>query len=321
MVAGTCQSIDRCQSWNLVQLCGIVLRISIDSAGKQIRYRNLRSPAIPLAYFQLTVYKTLFFVVIFTVSAGEAERIQLQPEIIGKFHGHRLITANRYRTLHPESILLDTESIFTHRQIQSAITLIGPHFSIRVLSHNGYAMIIGSGIGFAAVGKADRILGSRQCRFIILNRFIQVAGEHFGILMASANEVLLGSIVFRLGCLADILLLLQIVRHNGHQLKQSFAGLAFGRRPLAEAEMGHRGSRDRQVIAAILVTAGIISGNTVNGSDLTLFKAGEGVSAVLQRLTQSLALGIGNVLRRDNQLSTGFHRQHEDTCRLRCLCP
>ena len=83
--------------------------------------------------------------------------------------------------------------------------------------------------------------------------------------------------------------------------------------------MGHRRSRDRQIIAAILVTAGIISGNTVNGSDLTLFKTCEGVSAVLQRLTQSLAFRIGNVLRCNHQFPTCFHRQHEDTCALLCL--
>ena len=318
--SGTCHGIDRCQRGNLVQLCGIVLCVSVDSAGKQIRYRNLGSSAIPLAYFQLTVYKPLFLVVIFAVGTGEAERIPLQPEIIGKLHGHRLISANRYRTLHPEAVLLDAEGIFTGRQFQSSVTLIGPHFSVRVLSHNGHTGIIGSGIGFAAIGKADSILGSCQCGFIILNCFIQVAGQHFSILAAGANKVLLGSIVFCFGCFTDILFLLLVVCHGSHQQEQTFGGLTFGRRPLTEAEMGHRRSRDRKVIAAILVTAGVVTGNTVNGCDLALLKTCKGMAAAFQCLTQSLTLGIGNVLRCDHQFSTGFHRQHKDTCRFCRLC-
>ena len=210
------------------------------------------------------------------------------------------------------------EYIVSHRQRQLTIAVICPYFSVRILCHDGHAGEILYGIQLAAIGKADSILCAAECLFIFPNRLIQIIGQHSCVIITGTHKIFLCGVIFGLSSLLNIRFFFLIVRHSGHQLKQATARLAAAH-IFTETKMGYGRSRDRQIVVTILVTAGIVSGDIIDGGDQTLAHAGKGMATVFQCFAQSLALCVGNIFRCNDQFTTGFRNQDESSCRFYSL--
>ena len=270
----------------------------------------------PWGHGKFAVDEPVLFIAFLTVTAGEAERIGFQPLLFGKLHVKGSLSGNHNGACHPEAIAFHPEGVISHGQIQPAVTVVGPHLAVGIFGSDGDAGEIGGRINPVSVVEGDSMLFTNQELFIFPDGGVQVVGQGSGVIRTASCKIHLCRIVFCLGGFADIILFFQIVCHRRHQLEQTNTGLAVRRRPLAETEMSHRCSRNRKVITAILITAGKVSCNAINRSDLSLVHTSESMTAVFQRLTQGLSLGVGNVFRGHHQLAASFYHQHKLPCLL-----
>ena len=99
--------------------------------------------------------------------------------------------------------------------------------------------------------------------FIVPDRVIQIRREGLGGLAVDAHEQVTGGIIFLFGGRLNVAALFLIVRHGGHQLLQSVAGLAV--HILAEAQIADGRRADGQVVVTVLVAAGKVARHAVNG--------------------------------------------------------
>ena len=299
------------QSWCLFQQFLIVFGIGIHRAHKAVKNRNRYASSVPSTQLEFCIRKFILLVGFRAVAAGKPEGLLHKPQLRRKAGAYRCCCGHIDAAGKGKAVMSHTEGVGTLGQFQLAVTVIFPLLTVGIGSGDGNAGIVGIGISLASVGEVDRVLGAGQGAFIITDGFIQLRGQGPGIIAADAHKGRSCRIIGSLRSLLHIRILCQILRHGSHQLFQTFRGFAFRGGPLAEAVMGHRGRRCGQVIAAVLVTAGIVTRDAVNSSYLSQLQSREGMPAGFQGLTNGLAGGIGDIFRRDHQPAAGFCHQNE----------
>ena len=238
LLAG-CHGVNGGQGGNLAEFCSIIFCVRVHGAHKQIGHQNRGMAVFPWGHGKFAVDEPVLFIAFLTVTAGEAERIGFQPMLFRKLHGKGSISGNHDRACHPEAIAFHLEGVISHRQIQPAVTVVGPHLAVGVFGGDGDAREIGGRINPVSVVEGDSMLFTNQDLLIFPDGGVQVMGQGSGIVRTASCKIRLCRIVFCLGGFADIILFFQIVCHRRHQLEQTGTGLTVRRRPLAEAEMGH----------------------------------------------------------------------------------
>ena len=312
-IAGACQGINGRQGRDLGQQAGIVLCVGVDRAGEGVQHRNRHFPVRPLPRLPLFVRESVVLVGFLAVASGNAEGVGDQPFRLGKLCRYRRGGADRDFACKPQPRLLDAEGIVALGQLQNTVAVVRPLLSVDVHCRDGNAGVVVVGIRRRAVCEANLIMLAGEGVFIVSDRIIQVRREGLGGLAVDAHEQVTGGVVFLFGGHLNVTALFLIVRHGGHQLFQSVAGLTV--HILAETQIADGRRADGQIIAAVFVAAGKVARHAVDGRDHPGIQPHEGVSAGAQRLGSGLTCRIGNVLRRDDQLSAGLRHENKPVFR------
>ena len=310
---GACQRVNGGQGRDLGQQAGIVLRVGVDRAGKGVQHRNGHFPVRPLPQLPFFVRKFIILVGFLAEASGNAEGVGDQPLRLGKLCRYRRCGADRDFAFHPQSRLLDAEGVVALGQLQNAVAVVRPLLSVGVYRRDGNAGVVVVGIRRRTVCEANCVMLAGEGVFIVPDRVIQIRREGLGGLAVDAHEQVTGGIIFLFGGRLNVAALFLIVRHGGHQLLQSVAGLAV--HILAEAQIADGRRADGQVVVTVLVAAGKVARHAVNGGDHAGIQPCEGVSAGAQRLRGGLPRRTGNVFRRDDQLSAGLHHENKPVFR------
>ena len=262
---GACQRVNGGQGRDLGQQAGIVLRVGVDRAGKGVQHRNGHFPVRPLPQLPFFVRKFIILVGFLAEASGNTEGVGDQPLRLGKLCRYRRCGADRDFAFHPQSRLLDAEGVVALGQLQNAVAVavVRPLLSVGVYRRDGYAGIVIVGIRRRAVREANCVMLAGEGVFIVPDRVIQIRREGLGGLAVDAHEQIPGGIIFLFGGRLNVAALFLIVRHGGHQLLQSVAGLAV--HILAEAQIADGRRADGQVVVTVLVAAGKVARHAVDG--------------------------------------------------------